>query len=214
MRAMVPQIWNDPYLGQKKGACPRQEEDPAAQSLTLAKVERTHAITVAGTTIEVRVGDLLEAGTDAITNAANSQLWMGGGVAGSIKAAAGEEVEREAMAQGPIEPGQAVATAAGRLPPPTRWVIHAATMGPDLKTSEDYIRRATASALAKAVEVGAMSIALPALGTGVGGFPIERAARLMVSVTRDAASSGQAPARVVFVVRGEAAATAFANALV
>jgi O-acetyl-ADP-ribose deacetylase len=164
------------------------------------------------TRFEVTVGDLLDADVEAIVNAANSQLWMGGGVAGAIKRAAGEEVEREAMAQGPIQPGEAVATSAGRLRPPIRWVIHAATMGPDLQTSEDYIRSATVSALARAVEVGAGSVALPALGTGVGGFPIERAAQVMVEACRQAALAGQAPERVVFVVRSEHAAAAFRQA--
>jgi O-acetyl-ADP-ribose deacetylase len=168
---------------------------------------------IGATTIEVSTGDLLAADVEAIVNAANSQLWMGGGVAGAIKAAAGEAVEREAMAQGPIEPGQAVLTSAGRLPPPTRHVIHAATMGPDLQTSADYIRAATASALACAVESNVKSLALPALGTGVGGFPIDQAARLMVDAAASAAREGQAPARVVFVLRNEEAAEAFERAV-
>jgi O-acetyl-ADP-ribose deacetylase len=168
---------------------------------------------VADTTFEVVVGDLLEAGTDAIVNAANSQLWMGGGVAGAIKRAAGDGVEREAMAKGPIEPGQAVATSAGRLPPPVHWVIHAATMGPDLATSEDYIRLATTSALALAAEVGAASVALPALGTGVGGFSMEQAAEVMVRAAVQAAEAGRAPRRVVFVLRNEEATEAFRAAL-
>jgi O-acetyl-ADP-ribose deacetylase len=165
------------------------------------------------TTIEVITGDLLAADVEAIVNAANGQLWMGGGVAGAIKAAAGEAVEREAMAQGPIEPGQAVVTSAGRLPPPIRHVIHAATMGADLQTNADYIRAATTSALASAAEHNIESLALPALGTGVGGFPIDQAAQLMVDAAANAAREGQAPARVVFVLRNEEAAEAFEGAL-
>src|SRR6188768_2497726 len=111
--------------------------------------------------IEAVVGDITRIDAEAIVNAANSHLWMGGGVAGAIKRAAGSIVEQEAVAQGPIQPGEAVATSAGALPPPIRWVIHAATMGPDLQTSEDLVRQATASALAKAAEVGATSIAMP-----------------------------------------------------
>ena len=162
--------------------------------------------------LDVIVSDLLDADVEAIVNAANSQLWMGGGVAGAIKRAGGAEVEREAMAQGPIQPGEAVATSAGALPLPIRWVIHAATMGPDLKTSEAYIRSATASALAKAVEVGARSVAFPALGAGVGGFPIERAAQVMVEACRRAAVTGRVPESVVFVLRNEVAAAAFRDA--
>ena len=156
--------------------------------------------------LEVVVGDLLAADTDAIVNAANSELWMGGGVAGAIKRAAGDEVEHEAMALGPINPGELVATSAGRIPPPIRWVVHAATMGPDLRTSADYIRRATTSALAVAATVGARSISFPALGTGVGGFPIDRSARVMVGAVRESDAQIE---RVVFIVRNESAAGEF-----
>ena len=158
--------------------------------------------------LEVLVGDLLDSDAEAIVNAANSQLWMGGGVAGAIKRAAGNEVESEAMAQGPIKPGESVVTSAGRLEAPIRWVVHAATMGPDLHTSEAYIRSATGSALAAAAGVGAKSIAFPLLGTGVGGFPVERAARVMVEAARSA-PQGTSVERVVFVVRNEAARRAF-----
>jgi O-acetyl-ADP-ribose deacetylase (regulator of RNase III) len=161
--------------------------------------------------LEVITGDLLDAQTDAIVNAANSQLWMGGGVAGAIKRAAGSEVESEAMGLGPINPGDSVVTSAGRLAAPIRWVVHAATMGPDLQTSEDYIRRATTSALAAAARAGARSVAFPALGTGVGGFPIERAAAVMVDAVRSAPVSGIE--HVVFVVRTDVARRAFEEAL-
>jgi O-acetyl-ADP-ribose deacetylase len=175
------------------------------------KVEQS--ITVGNTAIEVAVGDLVEADTEAIVNAANSELWMGGGVAGAIKSAAGSEVEREAMANGSIAVGEALATSAGRLKPPIRWVVHAATMGPDLRTSEDYIRSATASALAVAAEVGAASVALPAMGTGVGGFPMARAARVMTDEAQAAASAGRSPARITFVLRDADAASLFVDAL-
>jgi O-acetyl-ADP-ribose deacetylase (regulator of RNase III) len=162
--------------------------------------------------LEVLVGDLLDSDAEAIVNAANSELWMGGGVAGAIKRAAGNEVESEAMAQGPIKPGESVVTSAGRLEAPIRWVVHAATMGPDLQTSEDYIRLATGSALAAAAGVGARSIALPLLGTGVGGFQVHRAARVMVDAARSAPQDSSIE-RVVFVVRNEAARRAFEEVL-
>lgn len=85
-------------------------------------------------------------------------------------------------------------------------------MGPDLQTSEYYIRSATASALAVAVQVGAKSVAFPALGTGVGGFPIERAAQITVETCRQAAEAGWAPERVVFVLRSAEATAAFRQA--
>jgi O-acetyl-ADP-ribose deacetylase (regulator of RNase III) len=164
--------------------------------------------------IAVVLGDLVHTPVEAIVNAANNELWMGGGVAGAIRAAGGVEIEREAMAQGPIPPGTVVVTSAGRLPPPARWVIHAATMrGSDLRTSEELIRRATALALARAEELGARSVGLPALGTGVGGFSIERAAQVMVAEAVGFARGARSVERVVFVVRSEAARQAFERAI-
>jgi O-acetyl-ADP-ribose deacetylase (regulator of RNase III) len=164
--------------------------------------------------IDVVVGDLTRMPVEAIVNAANNELWMGGGVAGAIKAGGGAEIEREAMAQGPIEPGAAVATWAGRLPPPIRWVIHAATMpATTLQTDERLIRAATRSALKKADDVGAASVALPALGTGVGGFAIERAARVMAEEAVAFGRTAQSVERVVLVARSEEARRAFEEAL-
>lgn len=164
-------------------------------------------------TIEAIVGDITTADTEAIVNAANSQLWMGGGVAGAIKRAAGGSVEQEATAQGPIQPGESVVTSAGNLAEPIRWVIHAATMGPDLQTSEELVRRATASAFAAAARVGAKSIALPAMGTGVGGFPMQRAATVMVEEARKAAEAKGSLERIVFVLRDDAAKQTFEEQL-
>jgi O-acetyl-ADP-ribose deacetylase (regulator of RNase III) len=150
--------------------------------------------------------DIATVAADAIVNAANDHLWMGAGVAGALKRAGGDEIEREAMAKGPIAVGDAVATGAGRLP--ARWVIHAAAMGQDLRTDADKIRRATASALRVADEVGARSIVFPALGTGVGGFPLDECARIMVTAVR-AHLAGSAIERVIFALRGEDALRAF-----
>ena len=122
--------------------------------------------------LEVVEGDIAALDVDAVANAANDRLWMGAGVAGALKRAGGEEIEREAVAKGPIALGDAVATGAGRLP--ARWVIHAAVMGQDLRTSAEAIESATHRALEVADEIGAESLALPAFGTGVGGFPLRR----------------------------------------
>ena len=159
--------------------------------------------------LEVVEGDIAALAVDAVANAANDHLWMGAGVAGAIKRAGGEEIEREAMSQAPIQVGDAVATGAGRLH--ARWVIHAAVMGQDLVTSADAIRRATRRALEVADELGAESLALPAFGTGVGGFPLDECAGIMVAEAR--AFEGQSLRRVVFAVYGEAAAAAFRNVL-
>ncbi|MGH3016295.1 MAG: macro domain-containing protein, partial [Gaiellaceae bacterium] len=91
--------------------------------------------------LEVVEGDITRLEVDAIANAANDRLWMGAGVAGAIKNAGGEEIEHEAVAKGPIEVGDAVATGAGRLD--ARYVIHGAVMGQDLRTDADLIRRTT-----------------------------------------------------------------------
>jgi O-acetyl-ADP-ribose deacetylase (regulator of RNase III) len=159
--------------------------------------------------LEVVQGDITALEVDAIANAANDRLWMGAGVAGAIKRAGGEEIEREAVAKGPIEVGSAVATRAGRLP--ARWVIHGAVMGQDLRTDADLVRRTTESCLALADELGAESLALPAFGTGVGGFPLPECARIMA----DAAQRFEPRTlqRVVFAVFGDEARGAFEAAV-
>jgi O-acetyl-ADP-ribose deacetylase (regulator of RNase III) len=159
--------------------------------------------------LEVIDGDITRLEVDAIANAANDRLWMGAGVAGAIKRAGGEEIEREAVSKGPIPIGEAVATTAGRLP--ARWVIHGAVMGQDLRTDAEKVRRTTASCLRVADELGAVSLALPAFGTGVGGFPLDECARIMVEAAR--AHEPRTLSRVVFAVFGDEAREAFERAL-
>ncbi|MGH3033522.1 MAG: macro domain-containing protein [Gaiellaceae bacterium] len=159
--------------------------------------------------LEVVEGDITAVEVDAIANAANNHLWMGAGVAGAIKRAGGEEIEQEAVAKGPIEVGDAVATGGGRLK--AKHVVHGAVMGQDLKTNADLVARTTRRCLEVADELGARSLALPAFGTGVGGFPLEECARIMV-----AEASAYEPAsleRVVFAVFGAEAERAFRAAL-
>jgi O-acetyl-ADP-ribose deacetylase len=159
--------------------------------------------------LEVADGDITVLDVDAIANAANNHLWMGSGVAGAIKRAGGEEIEREAVVKGPIEVGEAVATGGGQLA--ARWVIHGAVMGQDLRTDTELVRRTTESCLRVADELGVASLALPAFGTGVGGFPLDECARIMVGVVR-----GYEPStlkRVVFAVFGADAKAAFDAAL-
>jgi O-acetyl-ADP-ribose deacetylase (regulator of RNase III) len=159
--------------------------------------------------LEVRDRDIAAVEADAVGNAANDHLWMGAGVAGALKRAGGEEIEQEAMAQGPIELGAAVATTAGRLP--ARWVIHGAAMGQDLRTSAELVRRTTRSCLELADELDCRSLALPAFGTGVGGFPLGECARIMVGE-----ACGFAPRSlelVIFAVFGRDAYDAFSSEL-
>ena len=159
--------------------------------------------------LEVVEGDITRLEVDAIANAANNALWMGAGVAGAILRAGGEEIEREAVAQGPIDVGDAVATGAGRLP--AKHVIHGAVMGQDLRTDETLVRRTTERCLELADELGCRSLALPAFGTGVGGFPLDGCARIMVAAAKAHAPSSLE--RVVFAVFGDEARRAFEAAL-
>ncbi len=134
--------------------------------------------------LSVVKGDITEQDVTAITNAANDRLWMGSGVAGVIKKKGGEDVEMDAMKQGPIEIGDAVVTKAGNLP--QEYVIHAAVMGQDLQTSKDYIAKATRSTVRKADELKMKSVAIPAFGTGVGHFPAHEAAEAIIDNAVDA----------------------------
>jgi O-acetyl-ADP-ribose deacetylase (regulator of RNase III) len=154
-------------------------------------------------------GDITTLDVDAIANAANDHLWMGAGVAGAIKRAGGAEIEREAVALGPIEVGDAVATGAGSLP--ARYVIHGAVMGQDLRTNATLIQRTTSRCLEVADELGLESVGLPAFGTGVGGFPLNDCARLMVQAAR--AFEPRSLRRAVFAVFGDEARAAFELAL-
>ena len=155
--------------------------------------------------IEIVDADITQLDVDAIANAANDQLWMGAGVAGAIKRAGGEEIEREAMAQGPIGVGTAVATGGGRLR--AAHVVHGAVMGQDLQTTPELIARTTTCCLQVAGGLGARSLALPAFGTGVGGVPVADCARAMVGAIR--AYEPESLERVVVAVYGTEAADAF-----
>jgi O-acetyl-ADP-ribose deacetylase (regulator of RNase III) len=158
--------------------------------------------------LEVIDADVTKLEVDAIANAANTELRHGGGVAAAISRAGGPEVQRESSERAPIALGEAVETSAGDMP--CRWVIHAATMELGGPTSADIIEQATRSTIAKADELGARSLALVAFGTGVGGFPLEQAARLMVAAARDHEGGVE---RIVFAVQGQEAERAFQAAL-
>jgi len=158
--------------------------------------------------LEVRQADVTRLEVDAIANAANTHLMHGGGVAGAISRAGGPAIQQESSAKAPIGLGEAVETTAGAMP--ARWVIHAATMELDFRTDAEIIERATRSTLAKADELGARSLALVAFGTGVGGFSLDEAARIMVGVARS--HQGELEL-IVFAVHGDAAEQAFRRAL-
>ncbi len=137
--------------------------------------------------VEVRRWNLTEQAADAICNPANSLMYMGGGAAGALKRAGGEEIEREALGHAPVPVGKAVATTAGKLQ--ARWVIHAPTMErPAMRTTTEKVYLATKAALECAQEAGAESIVIPGMGTGVGGVSPQAAAKAMVRAMKGFAS--------------------------
>jgi O-acetyl-ADP-ribose deacetylase len=158
--------------------------------------------------LEVIAADVTKLDVDAIANAANTELRHGGGVAAAISRAGGPDVQRESSERAPIGLGEAVETTAGEMP--CRWVIHAATMELGGPTSAQIIERATRATLEKADELGCGSVALVAFGTGVGGFPLDEAARLMVGAARDYEGGIE---RIVFAVHGDEAEQAFRSAI-
>ena len=153
------------------------------------------------------IGDLVEQDVDAIVNAANNDLQLGGGVAGAIRRAGGPSIQEECDAHGPVRVGEAAITGAGGLR--ARFVIHAASMAlggrttrAALKSSMDDVFR-----LARTNEV--RTIAVPAVGTGIAGFPIDECARVMAESLRAALSAGWEASEVRFVLFGEDAKTPF-----
>lgn len=140
-------------------------------------VNKDFSMIIKGTEIDVVQGNIALQKVGAIVNAANNKLVMGGGVAGAIKKAGGRAIEDEAVSLGPIEIGQAIVTKAGNLP--CKFVIHAATMGIDFKTDEIKIRNAIRNTLRVAEDLKISSIAIPALGSGAGKFPLSASAKIM-----------------------------------
>jgi len=161
--------------------------------------------------IELWNGDICDLEVDAIVNAANLSLWMSTGVAGEIKRAGGDAIEFAAVRQAPVPLGEAVVTPAGQLA--ARAVIHAVSLDRDRRTNGEVIDRAVRSAMARARELRAASVAFPAMGTGVGGFPLDEAARITVETVREELAMSPAIEHVTFALRGAAAYQAFEAAI-
>lgn len=161
--------------------------------------------------IELWNGDICDLEVDAIVNPANLSLWMATGVGGAIKRAGGDAIEFEAVRQAPVPLGGAIVTTAGTLA--ARAVIHAVSVDRDRRTNGTIIEAAVRSAMARAREIGATSLAIPALGTGVGGFPLEEAAVITVRTVREELARSPQVETVVFALRGAAAYRAFGDAL-
>jgi len=148
--------------------------------------------------IRISQGDLTEVDADAIVNAANNELILGGGVAGAIRVKGGPAIQEECSRIGPIALGEAAITSAGRLK--ARHVIHAASMRLGESTLEENLRAATRNSLRRADESSLKSIAFPAIGTGIAGFPIERCAEVMVEEVRAHLEGSTTLERVDFVL--------------
>ncbi len=162
--------------------------------------------------IAIERGDITDWEVDAIVNAANSTLAMGTGVAGAIKRKGGAIIEEEAIRQGPVEVGEAVLTTGGNLP--ATHIIHAAVMGPDLKTDAEKIAATTRAVLALAAKHRITSLALPALGTGVGHVPAAVSANAMLNaVVAHLKGSPTGLKRVIFVLYQDDAYKAFTDTL-
>jgi O-acetyl-ADP-ribose deacetylase len=163
------------------------------------------------TYIQLWNGDVCELEVDAIISPASPSLWMSSGVAGAIKATAGDDVEFAAVRQQPVSVGDAVVTDAGRLA--ARLVIHAVSLDSDRRTSGASIEAAIRSAFARAREHEVRTLAMPALGTAAGGFPLDVAAQITVATVRDELRRSPEIERVVLAMRGVIVYSAFERAL-
>ena len=161
--------------------------------------------------ITIRQGDITDSDVDAIVNAANNDLVLGAGVAGAIRRKGGPSIQDECDRIGRVELGEAAITGGGNLK--ARHVIHAASMQLGGATSEENLRASTRNSLARAKEHGLKSIAFPAIGTGIAGFPIDRCAGVMLAEVRDHLSGPTSLSRVEFVLFDAAARQAFEHAL-
>ena len=163
--------------------------------------------------IDVAQADITTARVDAIVNAANEALQLGSGVAGAIRRRGGPAIQKECDRIGHCAVGDAVVTGAGDLA--ARWVIHA--VGPiwrgGMRGEDDLLESAVRAALLRAEEVGARSIALPAISTGMFGFPLYRAARISVGAARAFAGSARTVERILFCLFDEESCSAFRREL-
>jgi O-acetyl-ADP-ribose deacetylase (regulator of RNase III) len=159
------------------------------------------------TKVTFRQGDLTDAQVDAIVNAANNELILGGGVAGAIRRKGGPSIQDECNRSGPIAISEAALTGAGQLF--AKHVIHAASMQLGGRTTDRSLRESTRNALLRAKENRLRSIAFPAIGTGIAGFPVTRCAEIMLAEVRRHLSGSTALERVEFVLFDQATLAIF-----
>ncbi len=158
----------------------------------------------------LRQGDLTQAPVDAIVNAANNDLQLGGGVAGAIRRKGGPQIQEECDRIGSVPIGEAAITGGGKLK--ARYVIHAASMRLGGATTEKNLRESTRNSLKRAAEKGIESVAFPAIGTGIAGFAIDRCAQVMLAEVRDHLRGATPIKRVEFVLFDQPALEVFEQA--
>jgi len=159
------------------------------------------------TRIVIIAGDLVEQQVDAIVNAANNELLLGGGVAGAIRRRGGPSIQRECDAHGPVKVGEAAITGGGELAAP--YVIHAASMQLGGRTTAESLRSSMEQVMRLAREHGVRTIAVPAVGTGIAGFPMDECARVMRECVERALADGWHVEEIRFVLFDDDARSAF-----
>ncbi len=157
--------------------------------------------------ITVVKGDISKSQADAIVNAANSHLWMGAGVAGAIKRRGGTIIEEEAMVKGPIDPGQAVITSGGKLK--AKFVVHCAGMPPSGKATAENVAASVEQGLELADEKGVDSIAVPAIGSGVGGLSYEESTSAILEGISNFEGRSDSLKKIILVACGDDAKEVF-----
>ena len=162
--------------------------------------------------IEILKGDITECAVDAIVNAANTELLLGSGVAGAIRKNGGASIQSECDGLGPIPLGEAVVTGAGNLA--AKFVIHAAGMHSGGRVSTESLENSTRNSLLRAQENGVKTIAFPAIGTGVGGYPAKSCAELMIDIVSWYINNeGTSVEKVYFVLFGDSTYEVFKDTL-
>lgn len=164
-------------------------------------------MTTMPTKIRFLKGDITEEAADAIVNAANTDLMLGAGVAGAIRRKGGQRIQEECDRIGPIDLGEAAVTTGGNLK--AFYVIHAASMRLGGKTTAESLRLAVRNTLERAEEKAFKSIAFPAIGTGVAGFPMEACARIMIEEVLEHLKSRTSLERIDFALYDDEALKVF-----
>lgn len=148
--------------------------------------------------IEIIKGDIAESSAEAIVNAANTELVLGSGVAGAIRNEGGACIQAECNHIGPIALGEAAVTGAGELN--AKYVIHAAGMRPGGQVSTESLRSSTLNSLLRAREIGVRTIAFPAIGTGVGGYPVGECALVMLDLCLEFLESDPGSFEIIYFI--------------